>query len=144
MYIHCKQGFVEADRWDGQKLSIRAHQQALLKIKAKGDTPIVLRSRESETLEGLLALAGIKRKVYDSPPTWDYQFRAYVGAREWGTIMTAVSLDLDYRNFKSWSGRNRTRSGLAHDIWHVAHKARRESWYRDPMCGLDPQPARGG
>lgn len=137
MYIQCTHGFVEADRWDGQTIPLRTHQTAAKRVKARSasQTVVVLRSREEATLVALVAslapdrgvfhakrLQG--RKVYRSPQGWDYEFRAYVTAEEWGQILTKVALDLDYRNFKSWCTKNKPQDHkLAHDIWHAAHDA---------------------
>ncbi len=145
MYIQCKQGFVEADRWDGQRIPIQAHQRAVYRLRRRSPSQsvVVLRSREHATLVALLALGADQaaggcrgRKVYESPAGWDYQFRAYVTAEEWGWILGEVALGLDYRNFKSWTTAHKPKDHkLAHDIWHAAHDAA-----RPPMPVMGPWP----
>lgn len=127
MYVHCKAGFVEADRWDGQRIPVQAHHAAVcgLRRKSPSRTVVVLRSRARATLGVLVSLIGSRRKVYESPAGWDYPFRAYVTAEEWSRILAEVALGLDYRNFKSWTAANcnETDRQLAHEIWHAAHAA---------------------
>lgn len=125
MYIQCKQGFIEADRWDGQRIPVEAHQKVVERLAKKpNQTVIVLRSRERATLADLVGRVADRRKVYESPQGWDYQFRAYVTSGEWAAILSTIVGDLDYRNFKSWCTANKPKDHrLAHDIWHAAHDA---------------------
>jgi hypothetical protein len=149
MYMQCKQGFVEADRWDGQRLTIQAHQTQVNRLRRRSPSGavVVVRSREQATLVDLVGLLTCRvqhmpkarpRKVYPSPPGWDYEWRVYVTAEEWGQILTSVALGLDYRNFKSWTTRHKPADHrLAHDIWHVAHEdgVRKARDARQPAVG---------
>ena len=132
MYVQCKQGFVEADRWDGNTIPSVDHMAALVEARDKfahrGEaalTVIVMRSREEDTLEDLMEYLTRRVRVLESPPSWDYEFRAYVTAAEWSAILEAVVEEVDYRNFKSWSGAhsNPNRVRMAHSIWHACHDA---------------------
>jgi hypothetical protein len=125
MYLHCKFGFVEADAWDGTPVPDPEHEREL---RAVG-TPrvIVARSRRRDTLERLLELVDQVRDIaiLQSPPTWDYEWRAYLSVAEWAEVLTYVAFNLDYRNFKSWCSKNAPIDDvrLAHGIWHEAHDA---------------------
>ena len=134
MYVQCKQGFVEADRWDGNPIPDATHMAELVEARDKfahrdhdrgALTVIVMRSREEDTIEDLLEYLTRRVRVLASPPTWDYEFRAYVTAAEWAAILAAVVEEIDYRNFKSWSGAhsNPARVRMAHSIWHACHDA---------------------
>ena len=124
MYLQCKRGFVEADRWDGSPVPDAQQQKAILQCKRDGGTVIVVRSRELETITKLLADVGISRRTFESPPGWDYPFRAYVTIGEWAQVLAGVAFGLDYRNFKSWTGQHKPNDHhLAYDIWQAAYRA---------------------
>lgn len=154
MYVQCKAGFVEADRWDGSPIPNAAQQAAVRRIRrgARNQPVIVVRSRERATLLHLLVTGMVpRRKIYQTP-AWDYEWRVYMSAREWAGVLGAVVMDLDYRNFKSWTTANKPQDHrLAHDIWHVAHEdgirkttaARAPGLYPDPRQPRQPLP-RGG
>ncbi len=119
MYLHCKQGFVEADAWDGSPLPLPSHQDIVTTLARQGQV-IVVRSRRAETLAGLIGLLDTGRDLAPlaSPAGWDYQWRVYVTAAEWSAILGAVALGLDYRNFKSWTHDHRPdQYKLAYAIW---------------------------
>ncbi len=128
MYLQSKFGFVEADAWDGSPLPAIEHDIELRNAVETG-TPrvIVTRSRKQETIVRLLELVAPQRRilVLESPPTWDYQWRAYLTVEEWAEILSYVAFNLDYRNFKSWCGQNADADEirLARGIWHEAHDA---------------------
>ena len=135
MYLHCKVGFVEADAWDGGKIA--GHEDILAGIAAAGHTVVVVRSREADTLTALCdslprfyAAGAMPRiDVLPSPPEWDYEFRVYLTAVEWALVLGRVAMDLDYRNFKSWTTAHAPEQhGLAHDIWSAANRAQRFRW----------------
>ena len=136
MYLHCKHGFVEADRWSGA--DIPGHGDVLAGVAAAGHAVVVVRSRDADTLTALCATlpraraAGVMPRidVLVSPPDWDYEFRVYLTAVEWAQVLARVALELDYRNFKSWTTANAPEQHrLAHDIWHAASdRARRFQW----------------
>lgn len=125
MYLQCKHGFVEADRWDGAPIQNAAMQSLILKLAGKSrEIPvIVVRARARGVLTGLLLDANIlNRKVFKSPEGWDYEYRAFMTLGEFQDMLAAVALGLDYRNFKSWTGTNdRKQEDLAHAVWHAAH-----------------------
>lgn len=125
MYLQCKQGFIEADRWDGQRISIKEHQLVIDKLmRRKHGFVVVLRSREQSTLSELVGRIAPKRQVFQSPPGWDYEWRAYVTSTEWAQIMSTIVGDLDYRNFKNWCSANKPKDRqMAYDVWHAAHDA---------------------
>jgi hypothetical protein len=136
MYLHCKHGFVEADAWDGQPIDeLPVHTAVLATITAAGECAIVVRSRRRDTLHSLIAdLPRYKGRghlpviaVFESPKWWDYEFRCYLTATEWGQVLASVAMDLDYRNFKSYAAiRAPQEAQLAADIWHAAaHTGRR-------------------
>jgi len=128
MYLMCKEGFVEADRWDGARLpdanGVEAHRVALgVAIAAARDGRVTIaRSRERSTLLELVAFVRRDVPVLESPAGWDYPFRVYLTADEWAVVMAAIGDDLDYRNFKSWCAANAPapRKALAHDLWSDA------------------------
>lgn len=125
MYIHCKQGFIEVDRWDGNAiLTAPDHQAEITKLHRRKRGPVmVVRSRKRETIEGLLKGMRGKHTIWETP-TWDYQFRVYLTATDFANVVARVLAEIDYRNFKSWTGRNAPgESRLAHDIWQVAFDA---------------------
>lgn len=123
MYLHCKRGFVEADRWDGSPIPDPTQQAVVLGCKRDGGTVIVARSRERETLVKLLGDVGISTMLFETP-AWDYPFRVYVTADEWARALAGVAFELDYRNFKHWtSGHQPERYELAHHIWQDALSA---------------------
>lgn len=126
MYLHTKYGFVEADRWDGAALPLPAHQREVDAVAARAlGGVIVVRSRQRRTIASLLefvATDDVTRKIFKSPADWDYEFRAYLTADDWATVMARIALDLDYRNFKSWTtAKSPKQHKLAHAIWHAAH-----------------------
>jgi hypothetical protein len=134
MYLHCKRGFVEADRWDGSKIPDAAQHKAVKQCKRDGGTVIVVRSRELETLQTLLGDVGISRPTFESPPGWDYQFRAYVTIDEWARVLAGVAFGLDYRNFKSWTSSHRPDDHrLAFKIWQAAYDAGGPLWPLEPV-----------
>jgi hypothetical protein len=121
MYIQFKHGFIEADRWDGNTELPAEHLKAIEAVSH--DAVIVVRSRERSTIEWAAWAGSPERQVASfRTPTWDYEFRCYLSASEWAAVLTAIAADLDYRNFKAWSGEHSTpaRSRLAHGIWHEA------------------------
>ena len=134
MYLHCCHGFVEADAWDGQPIPLKVHQEVATKLGADGGSVVVVRARRADTLRELIAhlprsrADGVMPKivVYKSPPDWDYEFRVYLTAVEWGSCMTRVALGLDYRNFKHTAqaghGVNRREYPLAMAIWNAAYE----------------------
>lgn len=126
MYVQFKAGFIEADAWDGNQDLPAPHISAITEVSHReicvGDhalppVVIVVRSRERETL------ARITHHIHGCEifrtPSWDYKFRVYISAAEWGCVLAAIAADVDYRNFKSWCAANSTpaRTNLAHDIW---------------------------
>lgn len=127
MYLHCKRGFVEADRWDGSKIPDAAQDKVVRRLKRAGEVVVVARSRERDTLVKLLGDVGISSKVYETPK-WDYPFRVYVSADEWARVLAGVALELDYRNFKHWTTDNRPEQHqLAFWIWEDAFSAARRT-----------------
>ncbi len=137
MYIQFKHGFIEADRWDGNTALPAEHLQA---IKDAGNSAvIVVRSRERSTIEWAARAGAPERQVaVFRTPTWDYEFRCYLSVSEWAAALAAIAADLDYRNFKAWSGAHSTRerSELAHGIWHEALVTRSESDSTRPQGGI--------
>jgi hypothetical protein len=134
MYLHCKRGFVEADRWDGSPIPDPVQQKAVQRLRrgrladfiAGGREVIVARSRERETLEQLLGDVRIKRRQVFETLTWDYPFRVYLAVDEWARVLAGVALELDYRNFKHWTTDHRPdQHQLAYRIWQVAFDAAR-------------------
>lgn len=134
MYLHFKSGFVEVDQWDGTMTGDAEHDGVLSSI-GKHPIPIVVRSRTRSTLVHMATLflhhypgAPLSGKyVYESPKGWDYEFRSYYTKDEFACIMTQIVMDLDYRNFKSWTAEHApAQRELAGDIWHVAHQQVRE------------------
>lgn len=128
MYIQFKQGFIEADRWDGSEIPVKEHQAAALNaLKFSGRNGgergvIIVRARERQTIEWVNSCCGAGFAV-KSPPGWDYEWRCYLTAVEWGKALAQIAADLDYRNFKAWSHSGPTnREDLAHRIWHAAHE----------------------
>ena len=129
MYLHSKYGFVEADRWDGSRLPRADHQSLLDQLAGP---VIVVRSRHQATLSDLAALLPTTRTipVLESPQGWDYEWRMYLTATEWGAVMAAIAMDLDYRNFKSWHHDHRPEHyKLAYAIWDAACRDRAASTY---------------
>lgn len=123
MYLHCKHGFVEADRWDGARIPDREQQEAVQRCERDGDAVVVARSRELETLLALLADVGITATLFETPD-WDYPFRVYVTAKDWACVLAGVALDLDYRNFKHWTSSHRPEQHeLAAALWRAAINA---------------------
>lgn len=129
MYIHCKKGFVEADRWDGDMPNEPTHASILAELAKSEQEIVVCRSRRMDTLWTLCSklprfnAKGIlpRIEVLASPPGWDYQYRVYLLKAEWGAVLTQIAMDLDYRNFKSYAARSAPQENrLAHDIWHAA------------------------
>jgi hypothetical protein len=130
MYLQFRQGFIEADAWDGQPVPDADHQQHLEAL-AQAGTVVVVRSRRSDTIESVVEAlprvraAGVLPQIaiYESPPTWDYEFRVYLTAVEWGACLTRIALDLDYRNFKhTMQDDNPREYPLALAIWQAAHR----------------------
>lgn len=132
MYLHCRYGFVEADAWDGATIPVAAQQQEAAALAAAGaGSVIVVRSRRQDTLldlvEGLprFASGGVlpELMIYESPPGWDYEWRCYLTATEWGACLTRVAMGLDYRNFKhTMQDESPTEYPLALAIWQDAHR----------------------
>lgn len=134
MYLHCRHGFVEADAWDGQPVPIKSHRDVMDALVKVAGAVIVVRARRSDTLAALAErlprrhACGLlpKIEVIKSPPGWDYEWRMYLTAVEWGMCMTTVAMDLDYRNFKHTAqaghGIDRREYALAYDIWTAAYK----------------------
>jgi hypothetical protein len=123
VYIHCKSGFFEVDRWDGTPFESASHQKEVDKLRDGGDEIVVVRTRRWEALVELLErYTQVKRRIWESPAGWDYQFRAYLTRCEWAATMSRIAMDLDYRNFKSWITKNgREQHDLALRIWQAAH-----------------------
>lgn len=140
MYLHTKAGFVEADAWDGSPVPNKTHMAELQAAAARctgHEAVIVVRSRYKETILDLLAAAFKgKADVLASPEDWDYEFRCYLTASEYASVLVAVAMGLDYRNFKTWCAHHQggKQHKLAHDIWHAAHADghRRQSALSDP------------
>lgn len=124
MYVQCKQGFVEVDRYDGSINQLpTAHLVAISKATATdpGCSVMVVRSREKSTLE--FATSRLNRSlVIFRTPSCDYEFRIYVTLSEWVAILAAFSSGIDYRNFKNWAHNNSSieHAALAHGVWHEA------------------------
>lgn len=117
MYLHCKEGFVEADRWDGRMTSVEAHNEELRRLTRHG--VVVVRARSRVVLEQMLPATAV---IFSSPIGWDYEWRSYVTRATWAKTMVRVAMDLDYRNFKNWTHDNaEPESPLAHEIWNAAH-----------------------
>lgn len=148
MYLHFKAGFIEADRWDGRPVPVHAAHLSRAAGPSGQEAVIVVRSRELSTIESVIELipsasvqviktradgvpspkgnlfARVRSVAVESPKGWDYEFRCYLSAEEFVAVLTAIAIDLDYRNFKSWCGKNAPdQSRLAHGIWHEAHDA---------------------
>lgn len=124
MYLHTKYGFVEVDAWDGQPLPLKTHQREVDGLLLRSPVVVVVRSRQRRTIAALLDFApsDTDRKIFKSPPGWDYEYRVYLTPDEWAMVMARIALDLDYRNFKSWTTKNSPKQhALAHAIWHAAH-----------------------
>lgn len=130
MYLQCKMGFVEADRWDGTPIVELIHAGELRsafkrsKDALSHEGVIVVRSRVRSTLVELTHLLdSVDHKVLRSPPEWDYKWRVYLTMDEWAEVMNKIALGLDYRNFKSWTHeKSPGQSALAHAIWRDAEK----------------------
>jgi hypothetical protein len=122
MYLHCKAGFVEADQWDGTRIPDSNQQAIAQACRQAGGNAIIVRSRDGVTLVALLGDVGIDREVFHTP-AWDYPFRCYVTVDEWMRMLQGVALNLDYRNFKHWTGQNRNpgEHELAFRIWQAAY-----------------------
>ena len=130
MYLHCKHGFIEADAWDGSEIPNLPEHTKVLAALSLNRPAIILRSRRRDTLHALLrALPRYKSAlvtlpviaVLESPPGWDYEYRAYVSVWEWGEVLTGVALGLNYRNFKHYTREHAPQEAqLAADIWHAA------------------------
>lgn len=116
MYMHCKYGFVEADRWDGMKTGVAMHDHELM----RANSLIVVRSRSRDTLRELVRLSPASDHVIlQSPPHWDYEWRVYLTPEEWGEIVAVVASGLDYRNFKASIPEQHD---LALAIWEAANR----------------------
>lgn len=131
MYIQFKDGFVEADRWDGNRAMPADHLAAISRAVANDGRVIVVRSRERATIKRVIERThGPCRwiEIFNTPE-WDYEFRCYLGAGEWCAALLSIAMDIDYRNFKAWSAKNSTpaRSDLASEIWHAAQVTRPRS-----------------
>jgi hypothetical protein len=121
MYLHCKRGFVEADRWDGSPIPVAEQQAQAIACAERGGAVIIARSRDGVTLVALLADSGIDAKVFHSP-AWDYPFRVYLTLDEWALMLTGAAFAIDYRNFKHWtSAHQRGQYELAMRIWQAAY-----------------------
>jgi hypothetical protein len=124
MYLQCKAGFVEVDRWDGTPVPVPAQQAAIDRLRFQVGNPgvVVVRCRSRGDLRELLTGYGpARRRVWKSPPGWDYEYRAYLTLGEWAVTMANIAGDLDYRNFKSWCHASApAHAPLAHRIWHAA------------------------
>lgn len=134
MYIQCKHGFVEADRWDGSVIPIRGHMHEIHSLGALTERSrtrvIVLRSRFEDTVFGMLDHIERFPEVWFTPD-WDYQFRAYVTLQEFKVILAGIANDLTYRNFKHWAQDNSPEQyRLAHDVWRVAHDDKARDYER--------------
>jgi hypothetical protein len=157
VYIHCKQGFIEADRYDGEPLPpgtppgvVKRLNGAQRRAKAfdAGVEVIVVRARVRETLTKLLALAQLDTAwVVASPPTWDYEFRCFLTAVEFREVLHAIARDLDYRNFKMQCGERRpygereeNQHNLAHAIWHAAHSCLAPTFASPADAGFYSEP----
>jgi len=128
VYLHCKTGFFEVDRWDGSPVGREDHQAAIDELRAGGAVEIaVVRCRDRAQLRDLLKhFAPRQARIWKSPPRWDYPFRVYLTLAEWASTMASVAAGLDYRNFKSWTKANApAQAALAYDIWGVAERAGR-------------------
>jgi hypothetical protein len=113
MYLHCKAGFFEVDRWDGTPMKGR--------FAIHAPDSIIVRARRAEDLADLIRDYVPGEVVAFHTPQWDYPFRCYLTEDQWSQAMSAIARDLDYRNFKHWSGETDSRNEkLAHDIWTVA------------------------
>jgi hypothetical protein len=125
MYLHCKAGFFEVDRWDGTPVPIPQHQLEIDELVAVGaEGIIVVRCRQRAELEDLMRRYSKRQHViWKSPPGWDYQWRVYLTLAEWCKVMALVGADLDYRNFKAWTTSHAPeQQALAHDIWGAAYR----------------------
>lgn len=120
MYLQCKHGFIEADRWDGTPIPIETHMRAIKKLVGG---VIVLRSRRFKTLQKLNKSIRRNVRIWKSPKGWDYEFRSYVTMNEFTLILMDAVFDIDYRNFKNWThSHDKDHAELALDVWHAAHK----------------------
>ena len=57
----------------------------------------------------------------------DYRFRIFVDKPVWSQILSALSDEIEYGNFKSEVARHQGNKGAAyehalHEVWHVMHK----------------------
>lgn len=134
MYVQNMLGFVEADRWDGHPLKqYPEHQRAIDNAASCSalDKVIVVRSRREGTvaayanliIDGRLPGAAPRDiRIFRSPPGWDYEWRIYLSAEEWGACMAHMAQSLSYRNFKSTCHeRAKWQADLAHAIWDAAY-----------------------
>lgn len=136
MYVQFKQGFIEADKWDGSPIPDENQQKLVNFISDKsGGEVIVVRSREDSTLTWMLAqmfnlgkpvCTGWKiQNVVFVTPDWDYEYRIYVSKKQFALLLGSVVTELDYRNFKSWTKKesSKARQKLAADIWQAGYSA---------------------
>lgn len=137
MYLHCRHGFVEADAWDGATIPVaemQAECEALARFAPCTGPVIVVRARRFDTLRELCnhlprwGTQGVMPMlvVHESPIGWDYEYRCFLTAIEWGMCMTRVAMELDYRNFKHTAQHgeqiDRREYKLALAIWTAAHR----------------------
>jgi hypothetical protein len=128
MYVQCKAGFFEVDRWDGSPFPVREQQEDVNDVAASRLGVVVVRCRHRKDLEQLLLhYSKGGRRIWKSPKGWDYAYRTYMTPLAWGEIMRNVAVDLDYRNFKAWTrGGEARHHRLAHDIWEAANHLEQE------------------
>jgi hypothetical protein len=115
MYIHCKTGFLEVDRWDRSPIPLADHQKYIKRlVKNEGHPIFVVRSRQESTMKALFGPAAI----FESPPDWDYRYRTYLSYMGLTLLFVRIADSLDYRNFKASCPTDQ--SQLAHKIWKDA------------------------
>jgi len=132
MYLHFKDGFIEADRWDGQLTPDATVNRSLMRALAlSGELGlmgrvVVARAREALPLRAMVAAIGVADEVdvLRSPDGWDYEWRAFLPAEHFAEFMSSVALDLDYRNFKNYCGDwAPAQKPLAYAVWDAAHRS---------------------
>ena len=127
MYLHCKTGFYEVDRYQNTPIDACAMAEGGAKEYRPETDDIIVRARTREDLERLLELYADDPMTV-SPilhtPQWDYQWRVYMSEASWALMMSTIAYDLDYRNFKAWTSNHAPdQHRLAYAIWEAgAHE----------------------
>ena len=126
MYIQCKDGFMEIDRWDGSPIPAPQQSLEVHRLSSFGSGVYVVRSRSWQTLDSMREVlqkehGGRIVTVVYATPEWDYPFRIYLTGISLSVMLTQIVKSLDYRNFKDWTSLHKPADNtLAHDIWYAA------------------------